>query len=492
MSVKAKSFSEQIIPLSAKDQWRPLVRIRSLLFIVVRDVLDGEFMRVSLDKLIRNHIPLLGARIQPSGVDGLLQYHLTSPFPDNHEIFRWSVSNVASTLEEANLLPEHNSQKSITILPDIDALEPRWIPADWPVTRSQEKPDTPLLLVHLTYYTNATVVTLNLPHCVSDQMGYGSVINSWIDLMKGKEPLPFIELPEDGLDGDKDITIKELYKKYEFRLRTKRERAEVIIGLIPELVVRSKETRCILFLPVGIVQGLRDRWRKELKGKHGSDAANITNGDVVVGIVAKFANMHRKKPKKQSITGSANLRGHHPLLPKGSHYLHNAIAFSVSHTAISRSKPLASELAYKNRLAVLEALKPEKISRGLAVSRELLLRNIPMHICEPWEFSYNTTNWCNAWHGIDFSVASANKTGEVSEKKVDSDSSSRDDTKTIDGAASTPLILGHSLERNHPNRLSAAIMSKAEGGYWIDFAAPNKGMEAIKALLERDPNLETI
>lgn len=35
-------------------------------------------------------------------------------------------------------------------------------------------------------------------------------------------------------------------------------------------------------------------------------------------------------------------------------------------------------------------------------------------------------------------------------------------------------------------------MSKAEGGYWVDFAAPNKGMRAVKALLERDPNLETI
>lgn len=35
-------------------------------------------------------------------------------------------------------------------------------------------------------------------------------------------------------------------------------------------------------------------------------------------------------------------------------------------------------------------------------------------------------------------------------------------------------------------------MSKGEGGYWVDFAAPNKGMEAIKALLRNDPNLETI
>lgn len=287
MSVKTKSFNERIIPLSPKDQWRPISNIRSLVFIVVRDILDGDFMKAALDKLIRNHIPLLGARVKPSGPDGWLQYHHISPFPDNYEIFRWSVSNVASTLGEANLVPDPNVQKGITILPDVTVLEPCWIPADWPVKRSLEKPDTPLLLVHLTYYTDATVVSVNLPHCVSDQLGYGSVLNAWIDVMKGKEPRPFIELPEDALDGEKDISKKELYKKYEYRLRTKAERAEVLMGIVPELIVRSKEIRCILFLPVTIITTLRDRWRRELKAKYGADAADITNGDVVVGVIAK-------------------------------------------------------------------------------------------------------------------------------------------------------------------------------------------------------------
>ncbi|KAL7953096.1 hypothetical protein V8C34DRAFT_297829 [Trichoderma compactum] len=486
MSVEAKPFGERVIPLSAKDQWRPIHNLRTLVFIVVRDILDDELMRTSLDKLIRNHIPILGARIKPSGADGLLQYHLTTPFPDNHQLFSWSTSNIDSTLEEANLVPEHNPQRGITLLQDVSVMERHWIPSDWPVRRDQDKPDTPLLLVHLAYYKDATIISLNLPHCVSDQMGFGSLITSWIDVMKGKEPQPFVELPEGGLDGAKDITFKELHKKYEYRLKTKRERAEVLIGLIPELVARPKETRCTIFLPVGIVTGLRDKWRKELKAKYGSDAANITNGDVLVGIVAKFANMHRKTPKKQVVTGPVNLRGYHPLLPKNARYLHNALIFAVSRTAISRSEPPTSEIAYGQRLAVLDTLKPDKVERGLAVTRELLRRNTPMHICEPWEFSYGPTNWCNAWHGIEFSAASAHKTGETAESK------DSDDAKTMDGAGSAPIILGQSSERNHPNRLGAFIMSKAEGGYWVDFAAANKGMAAIRALLERDPNLETI
>ncbi|TFB00134.1 hypothetical protein CCMA1212_008194 [Trichoderma ghanense] len=495
MGDKTKTLDEKIIPLSAKDQWRPINNIRSLIFIVVRSTLDSQFMKVSLDKLIRDHIPLLGARIK-TRPDGWLEYHLTTPFPPKYKLFGWSTSTVPSTLEQANLAPEHDPQRGITILPDVTTLEPRWIPAHWPVLRCQDTPDTPLLLVHLTYYKNATVVATNLPHCVSDQMGYGSVLKAWIDVMKGREPPPFVDIPPDGLDGDKDIPTKELFKKYEYRLRTKRERAEVLMGIVPELVVRSKETRCILYLPVAVISGLRDRWGRELKAKYGAEATDITNGDVIVGIIAKFANMHRKRTKKQVISGPANLRGHHPLLPKATPYLHNALIFAVTHTSISRSHPPTSDLAYAFRLAINNALKPAKIERGLAVSRELRKRNISMHICEPWEFSYGTTNWCNAWHGVDFSVASVRRTrseeegGGEKRQQQESDGSS----ETVDGTASSsgPLIFGHSLERNHPNRLSAAIMSKAEGGYWIDFAAPNKGMAAIRALLERDPNLETI
>lgn len=78
-----------------------------------------------------------------------------------------------------------------------------------------------------------------------------------------------------------------------------------------------------------------------------------------------------------------------------------------------------------------------------------------MHICEPWEFSYGPTNWCNAWHGIEFSAASAHKTGEEVVERKDSAVAERkdsDDAKTMDGGDSAPIILGHSSERNHPNR----------------------------------------
>jgi hypothetical protein len=109
------------------------------------------------------------------------------------------------------------------------------------------------------------------------------------------------------------------------------------------------------------------------------------------------------------------------------------------------------------------------MDRGLAVSRELCKRRVAMHICEPWEFSYGTTNWCKAWHGLDFSVASARRNrseeddavGEKRQQQQESDGSSGDNAHTMNGTASScssaPLIFGHSLERNHPNRCEYSL-----------------------------------
>lgn len=74
------------------------------------------------------------------------------------------------------------------------------------------------------------------------------------------------------------------------------------------------------------------------------------------------------------------------------------------------------------------------------------MQDILVQICGSWEFSCCVTNWCNAWHGIDFSAASIKRTEEGAEKR--------------DGgheAVPAPLVFGHTLERNHPNRCKWSI-----------------------------------
>ncbi|KAJ5684490.1 BCL5p [Penicillium maclennaniae] len=158
----------------------PIDNIRTFVFLVVRATLNEEAMRTALDRLIRNHLPILGSRLEAVSKSGKLAYRLPTSFPAEYQLFLWSSDIVDSTLADAQLLPkETHADCDILHGPrSIPELEGEWTPSTWPRERRFEAPDTPLLLVHITRYTDATVVALNLPHAVADQMGFGSLITA--------------------------------------------------------------------------------------------------------------------------------------------------------------------------------------------------------------------------------------------------------------------------------------------------------------------------
>lgn len=139
----------QIIPLLPKDQWKPIANIRTVMFFLVRDVLDGELMRDSLDKLIREHASILGARLKNRAKDGALEYHFPSEggtFPKGYELFWWSTKEVDSRIEETGLVHEDGDEAEtkqrkdrVLFSPNMNALEATWAPPDWPVERKYEK-----------------------------------------------------------------------------------------------------------------------------------------------------------------------------------------------------------------------------------------------------------------------------------------------------------------------------------------------------------------
>ncbi|KAJ5369881.1 BCL5p protein [Penicillium cataractarum] len=455
----------QIIPLKPLDQWRPLEEIRSLLFLVVRENLNEEAMRDSLDRLIREHLPLIGARIELKKSD--LEYRFPKPFPPAYLLFEWTNKTIDSSLGDTSLLPQAPQSDSGPSFASSNILdmEREWTPSTWPVERKFEKPDAPLLFVHITKYTDSTIVALNLPHSVSDQLGFGSMINAWMQVLNGETPPEFVELSVDALDGPK-LSQKELRMKGKFRILSSRERATKIIPFIPGFVRDPKEVRKTLFLPVNLVDDLRERCMVKLKAKYGEDAATLSNADVITAILAKFAFLSLKDSKMVTLSTSLNIRGRHPALPADKPYLHNGLSFVVSRLPVAKT-PLA-EVAYKNRLAVNEGLKLTNIERSLAVSKEMYKRQLQLHVIEPPGLSYAITNWCGAWRELDFGPAVV-----------------RTEDSVVDGGvkgSAIPLVFGHSLQRHLPTRFNGHIMCKAGGGYWCDFTAIPKTIAKLESL----------
>lgn len=93
------------------------------------------------------------------------------------------------------------------------------------------------------------------------------------------------------------------------------------------------------------------------------------------------------------------------------------MTYGTAHFRYDPFTPL-SEIAYLNRQAVNQAMKPEEVDIGLAVMREMVKRKQNMHTCEPFEKSYSVTNWCGAWKDLDFqpAVEKREKEGKESQK----------------------------------------------------------------------------
>lgn len=116
-------------------------------------------------------------------------------------------------------------------------------------------------------------------------------------------------------------------------------------------------------------------------------------------------------------------------------FIHNAATFAVANLTLRPETPL-SELAYRHRLAINETLDERELDKHLAILEEIARRGQSVHICEPFEYSYNFTNWSAAWKGLpeDFGTALEDRKAE----------------KGVENPRM--LVLGHVGEYQMPNR----------------------------------------
>ncbi|PNP76736.1 hypothetical protein FNYG_10155 [Fusarium nygamai] len=426
-------------PLLPKDQYRPLENLRSQLYFIIRQKLNEQLLKKSLDDLIRQHLPVLGARLKPTGRSKALEYHLPQPFPEKHLLFGWSSASVASSISEITILNAPiRIGGAITWGKPMPELEKLWIPANWPLERKHEDSDCPLLLVHLKHYTDSTIVSTSLPHCVADQMGYASVIEAWLGVVQGKLPTPFLQLDQNIFDTSSKFSDEILRTKGQYRLKSFLERARVILSHGVEVTWEQEEERRLLFLSQEAISRLRNVYNRTALAELDPDSPKLTDNDVITGILAKLRYLSLTKGTFVSLSGAINARGRHPALPAGQPFLHNALAYSNARFRISPDTT-AAEIAYQNRLAMNEAVKLENIERCFAVHEGIFHGGYSPHIGEPGDTTYAVTNWTGTWRNIDFTVASP--------RHYDPDTSSMAMASTRMSQSSV-VVLGVSMERS--------------------------------------------
>lgn len=280
-----------VFPLHLTDQIVPVPNIRTRTFFIVEECLDGDLLKSSLDKLIRNHWRILGARLIAKKKSGLLEYHLPKVFGPDYELFRWSTTQYDYSIgtTAASILSPARGQGP-QLLPSMTEVDSWFRPADWPYHLADDASDSPIIYAHISLYKDATVICISIPHAVADQMGLASIMKAWVGLAGGTEPQPLISASEDILPGKKrgykDYPTGTIRRKGRQRIWRRGEYARVIMPFIPDLVLNAKEEQATLFVPIDLVRALRKQHTEVLQGKH-AYAPALSDSDILTAILVK-------------------------------------------------------------------------------------------------------------------------------------------------------------------------------------------------------------
>lgn len=309
----------EVIPVPATDQQKPIGSIRTRTFFIFDTRLDESTLRSGLDDLIRNHWRKLGGRLVARPIDkktgSAWEYHVPETFDQDdskYKLFEWSSTEFEHVIDKSAPLrffhdaPDAN--KGVTILNSIQEVDELVRPATWPLGRVDEPAaaapggGAPLLYVHLSLFTDATVVALSWPHVLADQMGIANIMRAWFDLAyKNEQPPKMIGYNEDILSSSTtkreyaDYPAHEIYRKGCSRVRNKWEYFFVVLGFIPELALNRTEQSRIVFFPRPMLDALKERYRKELTEESGVDP-EISNGDIINAILTKVILIVFPKP----------------------------------------------------------------------------------------------------------------------------------------------------------------------------------------------------
>ncbi|EEA22102.1 hypothetical protein TMatcc_008472 [Talaromyces marneffei ATCC 18224] len=496
----------EVIHVPPTDQQKPVNNIRTRTIFIVDSRLDEPTLRSGLDDLIRNHWRKLGARLftRPGDKNGLLEYRLPKTFDPDYQLFEWSATEYDHVIDKSTSLKFFNdppaAEQGVTLLPSIKDVDSVVRPSTWPFEIKDEPAGgAPLLYVHLSLYTDATVIALGLPHVLADQMGVANIMRAWFELAyKNTTPPEMIGYNEDIFQTPTtkkyaEYPHNEIYRKGKTKLRNGWEYIFVIMGFLPELIFNRTERQHIVFFPMPMLDGLKERYRKELTAQYGADPG-LSTGDIVSAILTKFSRMADKKNRTLTLSQLVNLRGRHPNLTspeKQRSYIHNALLYVSARFPIKPTTPVC-EIAYQNRQAIASCTL-EEIEIVQAVMREQVRIGQATHICEPFEMSYFVTNWCLAWKGLE-DIFPASASGSISEKteekETENEKTEATTTTTTTAAKTKMMVLGHSMEKATPNRFNTTIMCQTAEGVWCDLATNEKAMKLIEEYLKKDPMLE--
>ena len=327
--------------------------------------------------------------------------------------------------------------------------------------------DTPMLSLHITSFTDATLVALSWPHALMDVMGQKALLHAWSLVLAGRDS----EVPKVlGAHEDAVVAAAEAPSGpiEEFKLGAKRLATSSMIWFGARfgwdlLTSKSVETRTIC-MPRKFVEELRQQAMAELAAEHGEGKdVFISEGDALTAWALRSVALSSPQPRPVTALHALNLRFRLPSLINASGvYIRNMAIAAFTFIPAETATENFGAIALENRRCLGEqATEPQVLAfvRELCADPALVVN--PVVFCgDPNTILVPFTNWTKADFTkiIDFSPAVVGGNG------TDED----EDEARFKRPGSLTFHHAQSLREHPASRNVFVIMGKDQGeNYWV-------------------------
>ncbi|KAL3587656.1 hypothetical protein FPOAC2_13554 [Fusarium poae] len=402
--------TDDVYPLHMLDNTKTLRSIVVTWTLRFDDVLDADKLHNALARLLdMSDWRKLGGRMRLSE-KGVAEIHVPRLFTADRPPVAFSCETHTMGIEEhelAQTLPKATDELSIQRDPgDFLAFAARH---DAPQTPDDFLYyDVPLLSLHVTAFTNATLVGLSWPHALMDVMGQQALLRAWSLVLAGRE----VDVPavlgarEDALCAAADASgsaeelkvAKQQLKGISLMRFGLRFAWDMVSG-------PAAEGRTI-YMPASTLMALRQEAEGDLAVA--GEAPFISDGDVLTAWAARAVAVSLPQPRPVTVLHAVNARFRLPALVNapGVFIQNMAVAGFTLLSAAEATGPLGA-IAVANRRHLSEQASEGQI---LACVRELRRDTAgdPRVLCGPSDaLLLPMTNWARAdvFNSADFSAA---------------------------------------------------------------------------------------
>ncbi|KAK0609737.1 hypothetical protein B0T17DRAFT_512570 [Bombardia bombarda] len=430
-------------------------------------VLDAQALHASLLQLLQiGDWRKLGGRLRLNK-EGKLEIHVSRHVKSKYDKVRFSHVQLDVAIGEhplgARLPTETGSSPSIHqgFQPFRSFSHPSDMPAKL-LVKHWLTSDEPILCLHITSFTDATLVALSHPHTLADAMGMAGIMTAWSHVLSGRPDLvvPVASPRHDVLSlvGEESDDRAQDRFILEHTLMKGVSMALFVVRVVWDLLTRREVPVHHVFLPAKFVSHLRQQARDELV-----QAPFLSDGDL---ITAYFSTMIIKsrlstgtKSRPATIFNVFNLRGRiDDTFDPDQAYVQNMM---LPCTTLLSAEETRSVTFPKVALGLRKSITTQTVDSQVRALVRIAKTSgaTPMFVTSPASMVMACTNWSKAQFSrvVDFSAAA------VPQHRGTPDA----DTKS-DAPGKPAMFWGSEIASIVPPRDLTIIYGKnATGDYWI-------------------------